>query len=102
MNKDRIVVSTRFKKSFRKINEYLTDNQSFRFAKGIDNLKKVLSIFPESFSIVIFDKSCEILFRKAVIARNFIVVYLYQKEKYILSICFMLPKIGNQNYLVIK
>ena len=81
MNKVRIVISDKFKESLRKITEDLTDNQSFRLAKAIDNLKKILSIFPESFPVIIFDKPCEIPFRKAVIVKKFIVVYLYQKEK---------------------
>ncbi len=84
MNKVRVVVSTKFNKSFRKISKDLTENQLLRLARAIDNLKKILTIFPESFPIIIFDRPCEIPFRKAVIAKNFIVVYLYQKEKILL------------------
>jgi len=81
VNKIRIVISSKFKNSYKKIIENLTDNQSFRLAKAIDNLKTILSIFPESFPIIIFDKPCEIPFRKAVVAKKFIVVYLYQNKK---------------------
>ncbi len=81
MNKVHIVISSKFKKSYTKIIKNLTDNQSFRLAKALDNLKQILTVFPESFPVIIFDKHCEIPFRKAVIVKNFIVVYLYQKEK---------------------
>jgi hypothetical protein len=60
---------------------YLTENQSLRLAKAIDNLKTIVAIFPECFLVIIFDKPCEIPFRKALIAKDFIVVYLYQQDK---------------------
>lgn len=81
MNKIRVVVSSKFKNSFKNIYKDLTSKQTLRLARAIDNLKKILSIFPESFPVIIFDKPCEIPFRKAVITKNFIVVYLYQQEK---------------------
>jgi len=62
VNKVRVVVSSKFKKSFKKISKGLTANQSLRLAKAIDNLKKILTVFPESFPIIIFDKSCDIPF----------------------------------------
>jgi len=81
VNKVRVVVSSKFKNSFKKIANVLSANQALRLAKAIDNLKKILSLFPESFPVIIFARPCEIPFRKAVIAKDFIVVYLYQQEK---------------------
>jgi hypothetical protein len=81
VNKFRIVVSAAFNKSFRKITEDLTENESVRLANAIDNLKKILSLFPESFPIINFEKPCEIPFRKSVVSKNFIIIYLFRKEK---------------------
>lgn len=81
MNKFRVVISEAFKKSFRKIIAESGENESEHLANAIDNLKNILSIFPESFPIIAFEKPCEIPFRKAVVSKNYIIIYLFQQGK---------------------
>jgi len=81
VNKNKIVLSSGFKKSLSRISSSLTKPQSIKFAKAIDNLKQILRSFPECYPVIQFEKHCEIPFRKAVIAKNYIVIYLYQYEK---------------------
>ena len=80
MNKIKIVLSSKFKNSLTRISSSLTEPRSFKLAKAIDNLKKIISTFPECYPIIQFEKHCEIPFRKAAIAKDYIVVYLYQQE----------------------
>jgi len=77
----KIVVSPQFNKSLQTIFADLNPNQTLELAKAIDNLKQNISIFPESYPLVQFERYCEIPFRKPVIKKQYIVVYFFQQEK---------------------
>jgi len=81
VNKNRIIVPAKFKQSLAHITANVSKQRSNQLAEAIDNLKKMLISFPESFPIIDFEIHVEIPFRKAVIAKDFIVIYLYQHEK---------------------
>lgn len=81
MNSFHVIVSSTFKKSLAQICSSLTKKQSLKLAKSIDNLTLILKISPESFPIIQFEKHSELPFRKAVLSKDFIVVYLFQREK---------------------
>ena len=81
VKKTEIVVSERFEKSFQNIIENLSTKQSIKLGRLIDNLIKMLSIFPESYQLLVSRKHCDLPLRKAVLTKRFIVIYIYQKEK---------------------
>ena len=80
MNKYKIVVSPQFGRSLSKFLNKLNQNQAVRLAKAVDNLNQILSIFPESYPLVQFNKYYEIPYRKAVIGKYYVVVYFFQQE----------------------
>jgi hypothetical protein len=76
-----VVISDEFEKSFKRIIDNLSKASAVRLGRAIDKLIQILAYFPESFPLIIFPKPIEIPYRKAVIAKKFIVIYLYQFEK---------------------
>jgi len=69
-----------FDASLNKFFNNLTQNQAIRLAKAIDNLNQILSIFPETYPLIQFNKYYEIPYRKAVIGKYYVVVYFFQQE----------------------
>lgn len=80
MNKYKIAVSPQFEKSLSSILDKLIHNQAVRLAKAVDNLNQILSILPECYPLVQFDRYYEIPYRKAVVGKYYIVVYFFQQE----------------------
>jgi len=80
LNKYKIVVSPQFESSLSSFLDKLNQNQAVRLAKAVDNLNQILSIFPESYPKVQFERYYEIPYRKAVIGKYYIVVYFFQQE----------------------
>jgi len=81
VSKIKIVVSPKFKSSLTKITSSLSQKRKIQLADAIDNLKTNLKLFPESYPVAEFDRFVEIPFRKAVISKDYIVVYFFQHEK---------------------
>jgi hypothetical protein len=59
----------------------LSKANAVTLGRGIDKLIQLLSQFPESYPLLLYPKHIEVPCRKAVIAKKFIVIYLYQYEK---------------------
>jgi len=81
MRNTKIVVSDQFEKSYHRIIEDLSPKQAIKLGRLIKNLLKMLTIFPESYPLLVTKKQCEIPFRKATLTKKFILVYLYRQEK---------------------
>lgn len=94
MNNVEVEISERFEQSFDNIIPTLSKNQGTKLGLSIDNLIKMLSVFPESYPLLLSRKSCDIPFRKIVLDKKFIVIYIYQFEKvYLIDIFY-----AAQNY----
>jgi addiction module RelE/StbE family toxin len=97
MKKYKIDVSPQFQNSLKRIFSTLNKNQINRLADALDNLNQMLSIFPENFPIVQFEKDSEIPYRKAVIGKRYVVIYFFQYECiYLINLSLIALKIGNQ------
>ena len=94
MNSVEVEITERFEQSFDHIIPILPKNLCTKLGRSIDNLMKMLSVFPESYPLLLSRKSCDIPFRKIVIDKKFIIIYIYQFEKvYLIDIFY-----AAQNY----